>query len=137
MDMENNSWSGLMFSFKAITCKSCLILLYFGKPSFQLCINSNFWQFLNLKKLIVVNYIFFWTNKALTKTLFKSVNYLRRLQRHRDHGAEINMELTEVEVNRGMLIKLNYKLSIFFRRYFFLTKAYCWGNTLGLQGGKT
>ena len=30
-------------------------------------------------------------------TLFKSVNYLRRLQRNRDHEAEIKMELTDVE----------------------------------------
>ena len=30
-------------------------------------------------------------------TLFKSVNYLRRLQRNGDHEAEIKMELTEVK----------------------------------------
>ena len=30
-------------------------------------------------------------------TLFKSVNYLRRLQRNGDHGAEIKMKLTEVK----------------------------------------
>ena len=61
----------------------------------------------------------------MTKTLFKSVNYLRRLQRNEDYGTETKMEFGQrFKVNRGLLIKLNYKLSIFFRGYFFLTKAY-------------